>query len=69
MLQILMGAVTILQSVKVCVRFASQPFNLHKAAQGCPCLMCLVHHTSLFYVSVNSIIIYMLSYYSVNSGW
>ena len=49
----------ILQRVKACVGLCSHPFYC------CPCLMRLVHHTSLLYVRVNSIILYKLQYHSI----
>ena len=39
---------------------------MHKAAQGCPCLMRLEHHTSLFYVGVNSLKLYAFGDYSTH---
>ena len=39
---------------------------LPKAVHGCACLMCLVLHTSMFYVRVNSKILNKLRYYSIH---
>ena len=39
-------------------------------AQGCTCLMCLLYHTTLFYIGVNSIKLYMFWYYIMwHSVW
>ena len=60
------GHINNLQSVKGCVRLRSNALYLRKAGQGCACLMPLVHHTSMFYVRVNSIILKKLRYYSIH---
>ena len=49
-----------------CGRAHSHYFCLLQAAQGCACLMHLVHHTTLFYVWVYSLKLYMLQYYSID---
>ena len=63
-----MVATTILQRLIASVGLRSQPFYMYKAVQGWAYLLCLgtlVHHTSLLYVRVNSIILYKLRYSSI----
>ena len=65
LLNLLIMAITFLQRLKASKCLCSQLFYLRKAAQFCVCLMRLMHHISILYVKVNSIILYKLWCFSI----